>query len=70
MPKKESPRDRKIYSTLVNVMTAELGSVILDLGAGVSSLTDDDIYYRRLQPSDVEQCKVSSGEYRIRVVFS
>ena len=51
-------------------MTAELGSVILDLGAGVSSLTDDDIYYRRLQPSDVEQCKVSSGEYRIRVVFS
>jgi hypothetical protein len=40
-------------------MKAELGSVVLDLGPGVGSSTDDDIYYRRLQPGDVEECKVS-----------
>ena len=45
----------------MNEVAAELGSVVLDLGAGVNSLTDDNIYYRRLQPSDVDQCKVSSG---------
>ena len=47
----------------VNEMTVEPDSVVLDLGSGagaVGSWTDNAIYYRRLQPSDMEECKVSS----------
>lgn len=39
------------------------GSVVLDVGSadGVDLTTGEDIYYRRLQPNDMEECMVSAG---------